>query len=137
MATSAMMTISEAANRSGVPPKTIRFYEESGIIARAVRSENRYRTYSDADIQTLRFIHRARSLGFTLREVTDLLALYRNRRRESREVKKLALNHVAALDRRIAEMTAIRNTIAELAEHCRGDHRPECPILAELEATKH
>jgi MerR family copper efflux transcriptional regulator len=131
-----MMTIGEAANQSGVPPKTIRFYEETGIIARAVRSENRYRTYSDADIQTLRFIHRARSLGFTLREVTDLLALYRNRRRESREVKKLALNHVAALDRKIAEMTAIRNLIAELAERCGGDQRPECPILAELETAE-
>jgi MerR family copper efflux transcriptional regulator len=132
-----MMTIGEAASRSGVPPKTIRFYEEAGIIARAVRSENRYRTYSDADVQTLRFIHRARSLGFTLREVTNLLALYRDRRRASREVKKLALNHVADLDRKIAEMTAIRNAIAELTERCRGDQRPECPILAELEATKH
>jgi Cu(I)-responsive transcriptional regulator len=137
MATNEMMTIGEAANLSGVPPKTIRYYEEAGIIARATRGENRYRTYSDADVQTLRFIHRARSLGFTLKEVTGLLTLYRDRRRASREVKKLALRHVVELDRKIAEMTAIRDTIADLARRCHGDQRPECPILAELEATEH
>src|SRR5258708_2226103 len=103
MTTNGMMTIGEAANLSGVPPKTIRYYEEAGIIARATRGENHYRTYSDADVQTLRFIHRARSLGFTLKEVTGLLALYRDRRRASREVKKLALQHVAELDRKISE----------------------------------
>jgi len=92
---------------------------------------------NDADVQTLRFIHRARSLGFSLKEVVDLLALYRDRRRASREVKKLALRHVAELDLKIAEMEAIRNTIAELAERCHGDQRPECPILVELGATEH
>jgi MerR family copper efflux transcriptional regulator len=137
MTSSEMMTIGEAASRSGVPPKTIRFYEEAGIIARATRGENRYRTYSDADVQTLRFIQRARGLGFSLKEVADLLALYRNRRRASREVKKLALQHVADLNRKIAEMTAIRDTIAGLAKHCHGDERPECPILDELEAPGH
>jgi MerR family copper efflux transcriptional regulator len=132
-----MMTIGEAAARSGVPPKTIRFYEDAGIIKPTVRRENRYRAYDDAAVETLRFIHRARGLGFSLKEVADLLALYRDRHRASRDVKKLALAHVAELDRKIAEMTAIRNTIADLAERCRGDHRPECPILDELDATAH
>jgi Cu(I)-responsive transcriptional regulator len=137
MRESGMMTIGEASARSGVPPKTIRFYEEAGIIAPAARRENRYRAYSETDVQTLRFIHRARSLGFSLKEVADLLALYRDRQRASREVKKLALRHVADLDRKIAELTAIRNTIADLAERCHGDQRPECPILDELEAVEH
>jgi MerR family copper efflux transcriptional regulator len=131
------MTIGDAALRSGVPVKTIRFYEEMGIIAPAQRTTNRYRTYSEADVQTLRFIHRARSLGFSLKEVSDLLALYRDRRRASREVKRLALRHLADLDRKITEMTSIRAAIADLVRRCHGDQRPECPILAELEATEH
>ena len=129
-----MMTIGEAAARSGVPPKTIRFYEEAGIIKPAARSENRYRAYREPDVHTLRFIHRARSLGFPLKEVSALLALYRHGGRASRDVKKLALRHVAALGRKIAELTAIRNTVATLAEQCHGDHRPICPILDELGA---
>lgn len=137
MKTSGMMTIGEAAARSGVPPKTIRFYEEAGIIKPAVRSENRYRAYSDADVQTLRFIQRARALGFPLKDIAGLLELYRDNKRASREVKKLALQHVAELDRKIIEMTTIRNTIAALAERCHGNHRPECPILDELGATTH
>jgi Cu(I)-responsive transcriptional regulator len=131
------MTIGEAAARSGVPPKTIRFYEEAGIIAPATRGENRYRSYDDADVQTLRFIHRARRLGFSLKDVGELLALYRDRHRASREVKALALRHVVELDHKIAEMRAIRDTIAGLAERCHGDQRPECPILDELEAPSH
>lgn len=130
-----MMTISEAATRSGVPPKTIRFYEEAGIIKPAARGDNSYRVYRDADVHTLRFVHRARSLGFPLKDVAALLALYRDRGRASRQVKKLALQHVAELDRKIAEMTAIRNTISALAERCHGDQRPECPILDELGAS--
>ena len=137
MKTSGTMTIGEVAARTGVPPKTIRFYEDAGIIAPAARRQNRYRTYSDADVQTLRFIHRARSLGFSLKDISALLALYWDRKRASREIKRLALQHVAELDRKIAEMTAIRNTIADLAERCHGDDRPECPILDELEATTH
>jgi MerR family transcriptional regulator, copper efflux regulator len=126
-----MMTMGEAASRSGVPPKTIRFYEEIGVIKPA-RSENRYRAYGEADIHRLRFIHRARSLGFSLKDVGALLELYRDRKRASREVKRLALEHVAALDRKIADLTQIRNEIAALARRCRGDDRPQCPILDEL-----
>ena len=137
MKTNETMTIGEVAARTGVPPKTIRFYEDAGIIGPAARRENRYRTYDEADVQTLRFIHRARSLGFSLRDISALLALYRDRKRASREVKRLALEHVAELDRKIDEMTAIRNTIADLAERCHGDDRPECPILDEFEATTH
>jgi MerR family copper efflux transcriptional regulator len=132
-----VMSIGEAASRSGMPPKTIRYYEEIGLIAPAERRENRYRAYDEKDVQTLRFIQRARSLGFSLKEVADLLALYRDRRRASRDVKRLALAHVAELDRKIAELKAIRNTIADLAVRCRGDQRPECPILEELETPTH
>jgi MerR family copper efflux transcriptional regulator len=128
------LTIGEAASRTGVPAKTIRFYEEIGLIAPAERRENRYRAYGEPDLQRLRFIQRARSLGFSLKEVGDLLALYRDRHRASHDVKALALQHVADLDRKIAELTAIRNTIAELARRCHGDDRPDCPILDELEA---
>ncbi|MDE2468360.1 MAG: Cu(I)-responsive transcriptional regulator [Bradyrhizobium sp.] len=131
------MSIGEAASQSGVPPKTIRYYEEIGLIAPAERLENRYRAYDNNDVQTLRFIQRARSLGFSLKEVASLLSLYRDRRRASRDVKRLALAHVAELDRKIAEMKAIRDTIANLAERCHGDQRPDCPILEELETPSH
>ena len=132
-----LVTIGEAASRSGMAAKTIRFYEEIGLIGPAERLANRYRAYSEKDVHTLRFIHRARSLGFTLKDISALLSLYHDRRRASREVKRLALEHVEALDRRIAELTAIRNTIAGLARQCHGDERPECPILDELEAATH
>ena len=131
------MTIGEAAIRSGVPPKTIRFYEEAGIIAAAARGENRYRAYSEPDVHTLRFVHRARRLGFSLKEVAALLELYRDRGRASRDVKRVALRHVAELERKIAELTGIRNTIAALAERCHGDDRPDCPILDDLSAATH
>lgn len=137
MKTNGLMTIGEASSRSGVPPKTIRFYEEISLIEPAERMENRYRAYDDKDIQTLRFINRARSLGFSLKEVGDLLELYRDRRRASKDVKRLALEHVAELDRKIAEMAAIRNVIADLAKRCQGNQRPECPILDDLGATTH
>jgi MerR family copper efflux transcriptional regulator len=137
MQNSDLVTIGEAANRSGVTPKTIRYYEESGVIKPALRGENRYRAYSEADVQTLRFIQRARGLGFSLKNIAGLLALYRDDRRASREVKKLALDHVAALDRKIAEMTAIRDSIIALADRCHGNEQPTCPILDELGTTTH
>jgi MerR family copper efflux transcriptional regulator len=131
------MTIGEVATRTDVPPKTIRYYENIGLIKPPERLENRYRTYGETDVQTLRFIHRARSLGFSLKDISALLALYQDRKRASREVKRLALEHVGELDRKIAELTAIRNAISELAERCHGNDRPDCPILDELEATTH
>ncbi len=134
---SGWMTIGEAASRSGMPPKTIRFYEEIGLIGPAERLANQYRAYSEKDVHTLHFIHRARSLGFPLKEIRALLSLYHDRKRASREVKRLALNHLAEIDRKIAELTAIRNSISELAHRCHGDDKPECPILDELEAPTH
>lgn len=132
----AIVTIGQASERSGVPPKTIRFYEELGLLKPAERLANRYRAYDEGNVQTLRFIRRARNLGFTLEQVDELLALYRNRRRKSEDVKRLALAHVADLDRKLAELARIRDTIAELAERCHGDERPECPILEDLDAPR-
>jgi Cu(I)-responsive transcriptional regulator len=137
MNASRMMTIGEASEASGLPQKTIRFYETAGIIKPPLRGENRYRVYSDNDVQTLRFIQRARALGFSLKDIKSLLVLYRDKKRASREVKKLALEHVADLDRKIAGMVSIRNTIAALAERCHGNQRPDCPILDELESAMH
>lgn len=128
-----IITIGRAAALAGVPAKTIRFYEEAGIIKPAVRSNNRYRSYSDSDIEMLRFVRRARALGFSLKDVSNLLELYSNNKRASRDVKRLALRHVAELDRKLAELTAIRDTIAELARRCHGNDRPDCPILDELQ----
>lgn len=127
-----LVTIGEAALRAGVSAKTIRFYEEAGIVKPAARGSNRYRGYSDSDVQKLCFVRRARALGFSLKDVASLLELYNNDRRASRDVKRLALRHVAELDRKLKELTTIRNTIAELARHCNGNDRPECPILDEL-----
>lgn len=128
------ITIGEAAARSGLPPKTIRFYEEAGVISPATREDNGYRSYGEDDVRTLRFIHRARGLGFSLKDIGDLLALHRDNHRASREVKDLALRHVAEINRKIAEMAAMRDAIAKLAEQCHGDQQPECSILDALEA---
>lgn len=133
--THGFMTIGEAASRSGMPPKTIRFYEDIGLIGPAERFANQYRAYTEKDVHRLRFIQRARSLGFSLKDVGALLSLYHDRRRASREVKRLALRHVAEVDRKIAELTALRNVIADLAKRCHGDERPDCPILDELDAS--
>jgi MerR family copper efflux transcriptional regulator len=131
-----IVTIGQAAASSGVPPKTIRFYEELGLLKPAERLANSYRAYDQSNIQTLRFIRRARDLGFSLEEIDKLLALYRNRRRASEDVKRLALAHVAELDHKIAELMRIRDTLAELARRCHGDQRPECPILEDLERSR-
>jgi MerR family copper efflux transcriptional regulator len=126
------MTIGQAAQRSGVPPKTIRYYESVGLVSPAARSENKYRAYGDKEIEVLRFINRARGLGFSLSEVEQLLALYRDHNRPSREVKRLALRHIDDLDRKIAELKTIKKALMHLAEKCRGDDRPDCPILDDL-----
>jgi MerR family copper efflux transcriptional regulator len=126
------MTIGQAAQRSGVPPKTIRYYESVGLVRPAARAENNYRGYGDNEVDTLRFINRARGLGFSLKEIEALLGLYRDRRRPSREVKRLALRHIDDLDRKIAELQAIKGALVHLAKKCRGDDRPECPILDDL-----
>ena len=127
-----MMNIGQAAKASGVSAKMIRHYEENGFIPKAGRTVAGYRIYKDADVHVLRFIRRARNLGFSLKEIKTLLGLWQSRRRESAEVKKLATRHVAELDAKIREMQEMRRTLLNLAEHCHGDERPECPILEDL-----
>jgi MerR family copper efflux transcriptional regulator len=126
------MTIGEAAKSSGVSAKMIRHYESIGLLPKAQRTEAGYRLYDDNDVHTLRFIQRARSLGFPLETIRTLLALWRNRRRSSAQVKELALRHVADLERKIAEMQSMARTLKHLAHNCHGDERPECPILDDL-----
>ena len=132
------MNIGAAAERSGMPPKTIRYYESVGLIQPAERRGNGYRDYSDKDVATLRFVHRARGLGFTIEECRELLALYRDRERASGEVKKIALDRVATIDGKIAELQGMRSALLTLAHRCHGDDRPDCPILEDLaSATGH
>jgi Cu(I)-responsive transcriptional regulator len=126
------MTIGQAAKSSAVSAKMIRHYESIGLLPRAQRTQAGYRLYDETDVHTLRFIQRARSLGFPLESIRTLLALWRNRRRSSAQVKELALRHVADLERKIAEMQAMVRTLKHLAQHCHGDERPDCPILDDL-----
>jgi Cu(I)-responsive transcriptional regulator len=126
------MNIGTASELSGVPAKTIRYYESIGLIKPADRRGNNYRDYSDADVQTLRFISRARGLGFSVKEVAALLALWHDKRRASQDVKSLALRHVEDIDRKIVELQGMRHTLIRLTEQCHGDARPDCPILEDL-----
>jgi Cu(I)-responsive transcriptional regulator len=126
------MQIGAVARKSGVPAKTIRYYESVGLIDQAGRSASGYRVYGARDIQTLRFISRARGLGFSVKDVADLLALWRDQARSSAQVKRLASNHLGQIDRKIAELREVRATLVDLIERCHGDDRPDCPILADL-----
>jgi len=126
------VNIGEAARASSLPAKTIRYYEEIGLIAPAGRSDGNYRVYNDREVQTLRFIRRARSLGFSVGEVAELLDLWRDRRRSSRQVRALASRHLRDIDAKIAALETMRDTLNELIERCHGDARPDCPILADL-----
>ena len=126
------MNIGEAASESGVPAKTIRYYESIGLIPPAVRAENGYRNYSPFDIETLKFIQHARRLGFSVKDVGGLLELWRDKSRTSADVKALALKHISDVEKRIAELQSIRNTLIDLTDRCHGDDRPDCPILEDL-----
>ena len=126
------MRIGEAAKRSGMAARTIRFYEEAGLIEPATRRESGYREFGADDVRRLRFIHRARNLGFGIDEVGRLLSLWSDRERASADVKRLALEHVARVEAKMAELRSMRDAILHLAERCHGDDRPECPILDEL-----
>ena len=131
------LTIGEAAKQSGVTAKMIRHYEAIGLIPQAQRTDGDYRLYAADDLHRLRFIRRARGLGFSIEEIAQLLSLWSNKRRASAKVKALALKHVADLDAKIAELNSIRTTLADLARHCHGDDRPESPILDDLGAANH
>jgi len=135
MGEAALLNIGEAAESSGVSAKMIRHYEEIGLVPKPGRTQAGYRVYREADVHRLRFVRRARDLGFSMKEIETLLGLWNNRRRASSEVKRLATQHIADLDRRIAELQAMRRTLAELSRHCHGDHRPDCPILEDLAGT--
>ena len=127
-----MYTVGEAAEATGVSAKMIRHYEEIGVMPAPQRAANGYRSFSDTDVRTLRFIRRARDLGFTIEQIRRLVALWRDRSRSSAEVKRIALGHIDELDRKLRETRAMRDELAYLAEHCHGDERPECPILDDL-----
>ena len=125
------MNISQVAQASGLPAKTIRYYEEIGLI-RPMRGENGYRAFRDSDLHKLAFLGRARSLGFSIEECRALLALYEDRDRASGDVKALAVGHLAQIRAKIAELHAMEATLADLVESCAGDARPDCPILSGL-----
>lgn len=125
------MNISDVARKSGLPVKTIRYYEDIGLISPA-RSENGYRSFVGNDLHKLAFIGRARSLGFTIQECRDLLMLYNDQDRASADVKKIAMAHLEDIDRKRAELKEMRDTLAHLVAACAGNDRPDCPILAGL-----
>lgn len=126
------MNIGTVASRSGVSAKTIRYYESIHLLPEPARSENGYRMYQQRDAEILRFVQQARRLGFSIKDVKSLLSLWRNRDRSSAEVKTLANRHVLETEARIRELQAIRDSLVHLIHTCRGDERPECPILEGL-----
>ncbi len=127
------MNIGEVARASGVSAKMIRYYEQSGLIPKAGRTTAGYRDYSTTDVHMLRFVRRSRDLGFSMAEIEELLQLWRDRSRQSADVKRIALARIADLRRRIQEMEEMAATLEHLASCCSGDNRPDCPILADLE----
>jgi len=128
------MNIGQAAKHSGLTAKMIRYYESIGLLTPAGRGANGYRHYNERDLHQLAFIRRARDLGFSLEEVGKLLALWQDRQRASADVKALAGAHIDELNRKIAELVGLRDTLQELVDHCQGDDRPDCPILQGIES---
>jgi MerR family copper efflux transcriptional regulator len=127
------MRIGELSKATGVSAKTIRYYEDVGLLIAPPRRDNNYRDYGDNDVATLNFIHRARNLGFAIKDVAQLVALWRDKDRASADVKAFATRHIAEVEVRIAELQSIRDTLATLAARCHGDDRPDCPILDDLQ----
>ena len=126
------MNIGEAAARSGVTAKMIRYYESIGLIGTATRTASGYRTYGETDVHRLRFIRRARDLGFSMEKIETLLGLWGKKDRSSANVKTLAQAHIEELKQQISEMQAVLSTLEHLVDHCHGDDRPDCPILDDL-----
>jgi MerR family transcriptional regulator, copper efflux regulator len=127
-----MMDIGRASRASGVSVKMIRHYEEIGLLPRVARTYANYRIYGQNDIHMLRFIRRARTLGFSMEDIKELVGLWKNKSRSSAAVKKIAGKHVDALKQKVAELQSMIATLEHLTHHCHGDHRPECPILDDL-----
>jgi Cu(I)-responsive transcriptional regulator len=126
------MNIGALANKTGIAAKTIRYYETVGLLAPPPRSEGNYRVYGERDVATLRFIQRARHLGFSIKEVGDLVALWRDQQRASADVRALATAHLGEIERKLGELEAMRATLHHLIARCHGDKRPDCPIIDEL-----
>ncbi len=129
------MNIGDAAKASGVSAKLIRYYESIGLIPEAGRTASGYRVYTKQEVSILHFVKRARTLGFSIERIHHLVSLWRDKERASAEVKRIALDHAAELEAKIAEMQAMVDTLRERAASCQGDHRPDCPILHDLENT--
>ena len=135
MQSTSSLNIGDAARASGVTAKMIRHYESIGLLKAPRRTEAGYRQYGESDVRVLQFIHRGRALGFSLDQIRDLLALWEDKHRASADVRALAQAHIAELDRKIAEMAAMRRTLESLAATCHGDARSDCPILDDLAAS--
>ncbi len=129
------MNIGDVASRSGLPPKTIRYYEDIGLV-KPVRSTNGYRRFTDADVHKLVFLARARTLGFSIEDCRTLLGLYEDQSRESAHVKAVAEEHLHAIEQKIEQLQAMHSTLSGLVEACHGDSRPDCPILTDLSTVK-
>lgn len=129
------MNIGEAADTSGVSAKLIRHYESIGLIKKAKRTASGYRVYADKDIHELNFIRKSRNLGFSMQEIKQLLGLWRNKSRASADVKQLAVNHIEQMEEKISELQSMVDTLKHLSKNCRGDNRPNCPILDNLAET--
>lgn len=129
-----MLNIGQAADASGVSAKMIRHYESVGLLSPASRTDAGYRQYGDGDVQTLRFIRHSRDLGFSIPEIAQLLSLWRDKSRPSREVKELAREHIRELEEKAQELLAMKAALEHLVHACRGDDRPECPIIEGLQA---
>ncbi|KUP93635.1 Cu(I)-responsive transcriptional regulator [Tritonibacter horizontis] len=125
------MNIGEVSERAGLPAKTIRYYEDIGLV-RPLRSDNGYRAFRDSDIHKLAFLGRARTFGFSIEDCRTLLDLYEDETRESAQVKAVAQEHLAAIDEKIAQLRSMHDTLSHLVDACHGDHRPDCPILKDL-----
>jgi Cu(I)-responsive transcriptional regulator len=125
------MNIGAAAEKANLPAKTIRYYEDIKLI-KPSRAENGYRDYSDGDVHRLRFLQRARSLGFTIEECRLLLSLYEDENRASADVKAIAAKKIRQIERKISELNSLKSTLASLVEHCHGDNHPDCPIIDDL-----
>ena len=131
------MNIGQAAARAGLHAKTIRYYEDIGLILPAARGANGYRDYGAEDLHVLRFVQRARGLGFSVRDCRELLSLYHDRNRASADVKALAEQRIASIEVKVAELRSLAATLRHLVERCAGDDRPDCPILDDFAEAHH